>query len=169
MIALLLIVAACFPLGSIALDFRRESLGDRAAAEIARLSAELPPARVSLLPEDWPEPLSPLDLPGIGHTVELAEMAPRTLVIPRAEPTPVVAELHVDGGRHRLGVALGSEEQRARWNTPTGQFFLMVDAEWTEAERESLAKDWWCESCLADHKKCSGRCACPCTLVEVAA
>lgn len=42
------------------------------------------------------------------------------------------------GGRHRLGRAAGSDAQRQRWDSPTAEFNVMVEAGWTPQEREDL-------------------------------
>jgi hypothetical protein len=135
---------------------------ERLAAELTRLSADLPPARAVL---DWPEPLSPLDLPGIGHTEALADVALSSRIF-EAAPEPLVVGLAVTGGRHHLGVAPGTEAQRLRWNSPTGQFWAIVD---------DLGDLWEpCSHCAAPedgeqaHAGCPG-CSCPCGLVEAVA
>lgn len=153
-----------WPLLSIARDLHRDRLSELHAAEMARLTATLPPARTDL--SDWPERVTPSDLPGIGATAELAAIPLRSRLLV-AEPTPViVAELHVSGGRHRLGEALGTQNQQAMWNSPTGQFWLIV----------SDLGDLWepCSHCAAPedgepaHVGCPG-CSCPCSLVEAVA
>ena len=80
-------------------ELHADHLRDAAEADLARLTAALPPARVDL--SDWPVPLSPLDLPGIGQTQALAvRLSSRT-------------------GRHRAD----------RWDdSPTGQFWAIVDS-----------------------------------------
>jgi hypothetical protein len=128
-------------------------------SELARLTAPLPAPRASLLPLelDWPRPLSPLDLPGIGHTAELAavQLSSRVFV---AEDVPIVVQLAVEG-RHHIGVAPGTREQRARWNTPTGQFWAIVE--------DLRDLDEPCSHCTTPedgepaHAACPG-CACPC-------
>ena len=151
----------------------KELRATRYNTEVARLTFELPPIRESLLPEDWPTALHPLTLPGIGHTKELAAMAPRILHV---TPVPVVAELGeatIDLtelaqriGRHAIGVAPGTAAQQARWNSPTGQFWQIVD------ELGDLGQP--CSHCTDPeegepaHAGCPG-CACVCGLVEVAA
>lgn len=162
MTVLILCLLFPLPLISIARDLHRDRASEHAEAEIARLTAELPPARADL--SEWPAPLSPLDLPGIGATEQLAatELSSRVF---RAEPAPIVAELHVGGGRHRAGVATGTAEQQARWNTSTGQFWQIVDG----------LGDLWepCTHCTTPedgepaHAGCPG-CSCPCSLMEVA-
>lgn len=135
---------------------------DRLALELVRLSADLPPARAVL---DWPEPLSPLDLPGIGHTEALADVALSSRIF-EAAPEPLVVGLAAAGGRHHISVAPGTEAQRLRWNSPTGQFWAIVDG----------LGDLWepCTHCAAPevgeraHVGCPG-CSCPCSLVEAVA
>lgn len=165
---LLLAFGFVLPTGSIARSFLRENAQDAAEQEVARLCAQLPPAR-SLNPDDWPKPVSPLDLPGIGATQMLAaiELSSRVFV---PAPEPIVVGLAIGGGRHHVGIAPGTAAQRARWNSPTGQFLTLIEAGWSKAERQTLSREWWCESCVEDHRNCTGVCACPCTLVgEVAA
>lgn len=162
---LLLAVGFVLPTGSIGFDMLREMIRDaagiRTERDIARLTGPLPPARLSLLPEDWPQPLSPLDLPGIGHTAELAAVELRSRVFV-AEPEPIVARLAVLGGRHRAGEAPGTVAQRAAWNSPTGQFWVIVD-------RLRDLEDP-CSHCAAPedgepaHVGCPG-CSCSCGLV----
>ena len=148
MIALILAVAALFPLGSIALDFARDEHACRMEKETERLTAALPPPRTMLTPvEETPPVVVPI-VPGL---------------VPA--PAPVVAELG-GGGRHRLGYAEGTAAQQARWNTPTGQFWQIVD------ELGDLGQP--CSHCTDPeegepaHAGCPG-CACICGLVEVAA
>lgn len=124
--------------------------------------ADLPPARTSLLPEDWPEPVHPLSLPGIGRTEELAAMAGAAQRVRMfdAPPAPIAVEIG-DTGRHHIGVAPGTADQQAAWNTPTGQFWRIVD------ELGDLEQP--CSHCADPedgepaHVGCPG-CACPCTL-----
>jgi len=153
MIALILSGLALLPLGSIALDFARDEHACRMELEATRITdwlAALPPPRTTLTPvEETP----PVVVPIVAGLVPV--------------PAPVVAELG-GGGRHRFGQASGTTEQRARWDSPTGQFNTLVAGGWTDEERASLAREWWCASCLADHRDCEGNCACPCTLVEKA-
>lgn len=142
----------------------------RAEAEEARLRAPLPEARESLLPEGWPGPQRPLDMPLRHDTEALAAVPLQSRVrVFTTEAEPIVVELRVGGGRHRLGDAAGTSAQQARWNSPTGQFDLLVAATWSDDDMELLSREWWCEACHGDHRDCTGVCACPCTLVEVAA
>lgn len=166
MTVLYLCLAFVLITGTIPVQFAHDTGRGTAAREIARLCAPLPPVR-ALDPDDWPKPLSPLDLPGVGDTQALAAVAllPRVFV---AAPAPIVVGLAAGGGRHHIGVAAGTEKQRALWNSPTGQFLMLVGAGWSEEEQQSLSREWWCESCVDDHRDCVGACACPCTLVEVA-
>jgi len=164
----LLAVGFCAVPISITVDFWSDNKGlpplgytrtRRRQQELERLTAPLPEARTSLLPTDWPQPVTPLDLPGIGHTAELAAVQLSSRVF-APEPAPVVVELVVLEGRHRVGVAPGTQAQRARWNSPTGQFWAIV---------EDLDLDEPCTHCAAPedgepaHAGCPG-CACPCGL-----
>jgi len=150
MTALLLCLAFFLPVGSIARTMYRDEADCQAERDIARITAALAPERDSLLPEDfhdtWPQRQTPSDLP------------PRVgLIVAVDRP-----------GRHAVGTAVGTTEQQALWNSPTGQFNTLVAATWTDDERQSLSREWWCLSCEDDHKDCAGLCACPCTLVAVA-
>lgn len=165
MTALILCALFPWPLLSIARDLHRDRLTELHEQEVARLTAELPPARADL--SDWPERITPTDLPGIGHTAELAAMPLGSRLQLVAEPAPVVvAQLHVTGGRHHLGEALGTQVQQVAWNTATGQFWLIVDGLGDLSEP--------CSHCAAPedgepaHAGCPG-CACPCSLTAVAA
>lgn len=154
MIPLILIAAALIPLGSIVLDMALDNAGQaplflhrrqqNGAAEIARLTAPLPPRREEVTPVDffdtWPQRQTPSDLPArVG------------LVVGEDRP-----------GRHR---APEPEEQQARWNGYSGQFWAIVDG------LGDLDKP--CTHCATPedgepaHVGCPG-CACPCTLVGVA-
>lgn len=173
MTAVYLCLAAGFfvPAGSIVLDMRRDELDlpplgygrRRVASEIERLTAPLPPAR-PLDPADWPQPVSPLDLPSLGDTEALADTVLSSRVFEPA-PAPAVLGLPAGVGRHHVGVAPGTDDQRARWNTPTGQFWQIVEA------LSDLSEP--CSHCGAPedgepaHAGCPG-CSCPCSL-EVAA
>lgn len=126
----------------------REESRSRAEADIERLSvATLPERREAVLPidwhETWPPRQTPSDLPArVG------------LVVGEDRP-----------GRHEVGVAPGTDLQRARWNTPTGQFWVIVE------ELGDLEQP--CAHCATPeegepaHAGCPG-CCCPCTLAEVA-
>lgn len=130
------------PYGSIAWDMARDYASVRDGLDIARITAPLPARRRDL--SQWPAPLSPLDLPGIGHTAELDSRARYR-------------------GRHRIGTAVGAPAQVARWNSPTGQFWLIVD------QLGDLSVP--CAHCVSPedgepaHAGCPG-CSCPCGLVE---
>lgn len=164
MTAAILFCLLLLPTGSIGWDIWSDEMADRTARDLARLSVGSLPAARSLNPDDWPKPLSPLDLPSIGDTSALAaaQLAPRVVV---AAPVPVVAELRVGGGRHRLGAVPGTERQQASWDTPTGQFWLIVDGIGDLTEP--------CSHCAAPedgepaHVGCPG-CACPCGLAVAA-
>jgi hypothetical protein len=140
---LTLSLLAVVPVGSIVLDLH---LADRRAwvAETesdawhaGALDDPLPHARQSLMPMRQ----SPSDLPDRWDTAGLAavELGSRA--------------------RHRLGEAVGTDAQRARWNTPTGQFWLIVEALGDLDEP--------CSHCAAPeegerpHAGCPG-CCCPC-------
>lgn len=162
MIGIVLLEALCLAgLAQLAAADHRVRVSRLFAAEVARLTAELPPVREL----DWPARVRPSDLPGIGHTEELAAFPLRSRVLV-AEPAPVVvAQLHVTGGRHHLGEATGTQEQRATWDSPTGQFWLIVD------NLGDLEEP--CSHCSAPedgepaHVGCPG-CACPCGLAVAA-
>lgn len=115
------------------------------AADLPRLAATFAPAdprdAMPPLSDDLPRRLSPSDLPARWDTDGLAatELGSRA--------------------RHRLGEARGTVAQQARWNTPTGQFWLIV---------EQLGDlDEPCSHCAAPedgerpHAGCPG-CCCPC-------
>jgi hypothetical protein len=121
----------------------------RTVAEVARITAELPLPRRDLTPP------SPLDLPGIGATQELAAVPlrmprlrfTRTVTAVLAEPTPIFDALE------REFADLIAARVRAL-TTPTAAFWAIV-----------AASDWTCEHCTAgDHILCPG-CECGCTLV----
>jgi len=150
-IAFLLSLAACIPVASIGVDLLRDAqdlppLGHararRRQQEAERLTAPLPEARDSLLPEDfyatWPQRQTPSDLP------------PREFLVVAADRV----------GRHR------APEPVEELST-TGEFRTLVAAGWTDEERASLSQEWWCLSCLANEHGDCDRCACPCTLVGV--
>ena len=91
------------------------------------------------------------------------EVVERMLAGLRRWDAPPVVELRVGAGRHRIGEAPGTETQQARWNSPTGQFWLIVEAlgdldepcsRCSAPERPQLA-----------HVGCPG-CSCPCGVVE---
>lgn len=136
MIALVFSVLALIPLGRIVL-----LLWDDAAEakDLQRLTDPLPAPRQNLT---YPLPVSPMDLPARWDTRALAsvELASRA--------------------RHRIGEAPGTVAQRARWNTPTGQFWLIVE------QLGDLEEP--CSHCAAPedgeraHAGCPG-CACPCS------
>jgi hypothetical protein len=145
--------------------------------EMARLTAPLAPAR-----EDLTEPAK--RVPG----ATLADVGPA----PDSEPTPsdvllyriaaglrgldserVSDEYH---GRHRYEVgAVGSAAQQAGLRAlrePTGEFDVLVRANWDTGEREALS--WRCDVCRGvvaegerPHDHCQG-CGCPCTTAEPA-
>lgn len=160
MTALYLCLVFLLPPFSIWRDMARDNATTRTEQDIARITAPLPDERRDL--SDWPVALSPLDLPGIGDTDVLAAIAEDTQFA--AQPVPPVAEL--GGGKHRLGVAPGTDTQRMLWNSPTGQFWLIVDN----------IGDLWdpCSHCSSPedgepaHVGCPG-CSCPCSLMEAAA
>jgi hypothetical protein len=141
--AAILFVLALLPLGSIAWTIGEDMATER---ELTRHTA-LPEARESLLPEDWstswPRRVTPSDLPARVGLVIAEDGAGRHRAV---EPTPEPALV-----------------------TPTDNFNIVVAKNWTAEEVAALAREWWCQSCLDDHRECVGACACPCTLVEVAA
>lgn len=142
MIALVFSALALIPLGRIVL-----LLWDDAAEvkDLQRLTDPLPEPRQNLA---YPLPVSPMDLPA------------RDATFTYKGPSRVREQV----GRHRLGVAPGQAEQRARWNTPTGQFWLIV------ADLGDLNEP--CSHCATPedgerpHLGCPG-CACPCGAVAL--
>jgi hypothetical protein len=158
MIAVVLLEAlALAGLARLAVADHRVRMLQLFAVEVSRLTAELPPVG----PLDWPMRVTPLALPGIGETEALAAVPGR----PRVAEPAMVAELRVAGGRHHLGEALGTREQQVTWDTPTGQFWLIVDSLGDLEEP--------CSHCAAPedgelaHVGCPG-CACPCGLAVAA-
>lgn len=135
----------------------------RTENDLARMLAPLPAARESLLPENWPQPQRPLDMPARHDTAGLAAYRLRSRVFEPAEDEPIVVELHVSGGRHRLGEAVGTSAQRARWNSPTGQFWAIVDG--LGDLNEPCAHCATPEDGEPAHAGCPG-CACPCSTVD---
>jgi hypothetical protein len=143
MIALVFSVLALIPLGSIPLqlhlDTRRAWAAEMETWHGADVEA-LPAPRVDLT---FPLPVSPMDLPARWDTQALASV-----------------ELVNSRARHRIGEAPGTVAQRARWNTPTGQFWLIVE------QLGDLEEP--CSHCAAPedgerpHAGCPG-CACPCS------
>jgi hypothetical protein len=143
MIALVFSVLALIPLGSIPLqlhlDTRRAWAAEMETWHGANVEA-LPAPRVDLA---YPLPVSPMDLPARWDTQALASV-----------------ELVNSRARHRIGEAPGTAAQRARWNTPTGQFWLIVE------QLGDLEEP--CSHCAAPedgerpHAGCPG-CACPCS------
>ncbi len=147
MSVLLLCLGFFLPIGSLGLDMIRDNATCQAERDIRRIRAAWQEAesRTKLLPEDffstWPERLTPSDLPGrLGLVVGS------------------------DTGRHHIGNAIGTATQRALWNSPTGQFWAIVEnltdltepcAHCTTPEEHERA-----------HVGCPG-CACPCTLVAM--
>lgn len=127
---------ALIPLTTIVLDLRDDATE---AKDLLRLTEPLPPPRQRLA---FPEPVSPMDLPARWDTQALASV-----------------ELVNSRARHRIGEAPGTVAQRARWNTPTGQFWLIVE------QLGDLEEP--CSHCAAPedgerpHVLCPG-CACPC-------
>jgi len=148
---LILSAVALLPLGSIAVDFARENHACRMELEATRITdwlAALPPPRTTLTPvEETP----PVVVPIVAGLVPV--------------PAPVVAELG-GGGRHRFGQAVGTTKQRARWDSPTGQFWLIVanNADLEEPCSHCADPEDW----ERPHEKCPG-CACPCGALEVVA
>lgn len=112
--------------------------------------ADLPPARAQLTELPRRTPIQPQD--GAAVDQPATELVERLLAGLRGW----------DGGRHRLGEAPGRESQQARWNTPTGQFWAIVDFN---------ALDEPCTHCSTPeegerpHAGCPG-CACPCGIAE---
>jgi hypothetical protein len=131
-------------------------------SELERLTAPLPEVRESLLPVDWrdtwPQRQTPSDLPARHATAEL-EAYP---LAPRVRTATVLAVAEITEGRHHIGVAPGTELQRQRWNSPTGQFWIIVG--------DIADLDQPCAHCAAPedgepaHAGCPG-CSCPCSLV----
>lgn len=147
MIALVFSVLALIPLGSIPLqlhlDTRRAWAAEMETWHGADVEA-LPEPRVDLA---FPVPVSPMDLPARDATFTYQGPSRVREVV----------------GRHRLGGeagAPGTVAQRARWNTPTGQFWLIVE------QLGDLEEP--CSHCAAPedgerpHAGCPG-CACPCS------
>lgn len=148
----ILVALFVLPLGSIALDLRRDELDlpplglarhlRMQEAEFDRLTAPLPEWRESLLPVDWHETWPQRQTPSDG------------LIVGEDRP-----------GRHEVGVAAGSLEQQARWNSPTGQFWVIVDR--LRDLEEPCAHCATPEDGEPAHAGCPG-CCCPCTLVGAA-
>lgn len=164
---LLLGVGFFLTTGNIGWTLRRDVLNERTEADLRRLTVPLPERRESIAspePHEWPQRLTPSDLPGIGYTDELAAVELQSRVF-LAAPAPVAVQVG-DTGRHHIGVAPGTSSQQARWNSNTGQFWLIV---------EGLGDlDEPCTHCATPedgepaHVGCPG-CCCPCRLEEVAA
>lgn len=138
MIPIVLAAVALIPLATIV----QYLLDDAAEAkDVRRLTEPLPEPRQNLA---FPLPVTPMDLPA------------RDAIFTYQGPSRVRER----AGRHRIGVAIGRETQRARWNTDTGQFWLIV------ADMGDL--DEPCSHCAAPedgepaHAGCPG-CCCPCS------
>jgi len=140
-----LIAIGMAPVALIPLALVVQYLVDDAAetADLRRLTVPLPEPRMNLA---FPSPVTPMDLPARWDTQATAALA---------APSRLRAL-----GRHRVGEAPGTDTQRQRWNSPTGQFWLIVDALGDLEEP--------CSHCSAPEDKerphvgCPG-CCCPCT------
>lgn len=114
-------------------------------------SVEVLPAPRQDLAGGWPQRLTRMDLPSIWDPEGRTHL--------RAAETPIVIELHIGGGRHRLGEAPGTDAQRASWNSDTYQFWALIEF--------NAALDEPCSHCSAPedgeppHAGCPG-CCCPC-------
>jgi len=138
--ALILCVLFLLPTGGIVHAMMRDNATCRAEAEDKRLRGWLAPARHSLLPIDF------------------YDAWPQ-----RQTPSDLPARVGLIVGEDRPGRHRAPEPD----DTPTGQFNTLVGATWTQEEQATLSREWWCASCLVDHRDCAGGCACPCTLVAV--
>lgn len=138
-----LIAMGLIPFALVPLALVAQYLVDDAAEakDLKRLSAPLPEPRTNLA---FPSPVTAMDLPARWDTQATAAVA---------------APSRLRVGRHRVGEARGTETQRQRWNSPTGQFWLIVDAMGDLEEP--------CSHCSAPedkerpHAGCPG-CCCPC-------
>lgn len=148
MIPLMLSFVAAVLVGTIPLQLHLDTRRSWAAETEAWHGAdvhELPAPRADLAA--FPERVTPMDLPA-RHDATFAYSGPSRVR---------------EAGRHRLGVAVGRAAQQARWNTDTGQFWLIV------AQMNDL--DEPCSHCSAPedgeraHFGCPG-CSCPCGTAE---
>lgn len=148
--AFILAPLALIPLATLVQHLRDDAAE---AMDLLRLTARLPPPRQNLASE-WPRPLTAMDLPSLWDPAGRKHL--------RAAEAPFIVELHIGGGRHRVGEAPGTDAQRLHWNSPTGQFWAIV---------EQLGDlDEPCSHCAAPedgeraHAGCPG-CCCPCGAV----
>lgn len=146
MIPLVLAALALIPLATL-VQYLRDDAAE--TTDLRRLTEPLPAPRENLA--GWPQRLTRMDLPSIWDPEGRTHL--------RAQETPIVVELHIGGGRHRLGEAPGTDAQRASWNSDTYQFWALIEF--------NAALDEPCSHCSAPedgerpHAGCPG-CCCPC-------